>query len=184
MSAQNKSQDVEEDPGAERKTGHHLGGAVGLELAPGDASGHAFRGPTARNRALYLERGHAYVYFIYGSWYCVNVSGETPGVGAGVLLRALEPLTGIETMQRLRGTLKPLDLARGPGRLAQALGIDRREDGMDLCKPGPLWLGAFPGPDVQIGRSVRIGLTREAHRVLRFYALGSPFVSGPKGLCT
>jgi DNA-3-methyladenine glycosylase len=150
----------------------------------GDAAGHAYRGETPRNRSLFLERGHAYVYFIYGSSYCVNVSGETPGVGAGVLLRALEPLTGIETMQRLRGTLRSLDLASGPGRLAQALGIDRREDGRDLCKPGPLWLGAFPGPDVPIGRSVRIGLTREAHRALRFYARGSPFVSGPKRLST
>jgi DNA-3-methyladenine glycosylase len=148
----------------------------------GDAAGHAYRGETPRNRSLFLERGHAYVYFIYGSWYCVNVSGESPGVGAGVLLRALEPLVGIETMQRLRGTQRELDLARGPGRLAQALGIDRREDGLDLCKPGSLWLGALPGPDVPIGRSVRIGLTREAHRPLRFYSRGSPFVSGPKRL--
>jgi len=155
----------------------------------GDAAGHAYRGETPRNRSLFLERGHAYVYFIYGSSYCVNVSGETPGVGAGVLLRALEPLVGIETMQRLRGTQKELDLARGPGRLAQALGIDRREDGVDLCKPGPLWLGALTTIDVRIGHvamgnSVRIGLTREAHRPLRFYARGSPFVSGPKRLGT
>ena len=150
----------------------------------GDAAGHAYRGETPRNHSLFLERGHAYVYFIYGSWYCVNVSGERPGVGAGVLLRALEPLAGIETMQRLRGTQRELDLARGPGRLAQALGIDRREDGVDLCKPGPLWLGALPAIDIPIGKSVRIGLTREAHRLLRFYARGSPFVSGPKRLST
>jgi DNA-3-methyladenine glycosylase len=150
----------------------------------GDAAGHAYRGETPRNRSLFLERGHAYVYFIYGFWYCVNVSGESPGVGAGVLLRSLEPLIGIETMQRLRGTLRELDLARGPGRLTQALGIDRREDGVDLCKPGSLWLGALPTADIQIGRSVRIGLTREAHRPLRFYARGSPFVSGPKRLGT
>jgi DNA-3-methyladenine glycosylase len=148
----------------------------------GDAAGHAYRGETPRNRSLFLERGHAYVYFIYGSHYCVNVSGESPGVGAGVLLRALEPLVGIETMQRLRGTQRELDLARGPGRLAQALGIDRREDGVDLCKPGRLWLGALPVIHIPIGRSVRIGLTRETHRPLRFYALGSPFVSGPKRL--
>jgi len=90
-------------------------------------------------------------------------------------------------MQQLRGTQRELDLARGPGRLAQAFGIDRREDGVDLCKPGPLWLGALPALDfpighVPIGNSVRIGLTREAHRPLRFYARGSPFVSGPKRL--
>jgi DNA-3-methyladenine glycosylase len=148
----------------------------------GDAAGHAFRGETPRNRSLFLERGHAYVYFIYGSCYCLNVSGESPGVGAGVLLRALEPLVGIALMERHRGTPRLRDLARGPGRLAQAMRVDRREDGVDLCGRGALWLGQASAPDVRIGESVRIGLTREAHRTLRFYARGSPFVSGPKRL--
>src|SRR5947209_11906418 len=66
----------------------------------GDAAAHAFRGETARNRSLFLERGRAYVYFIYGCWYALNVSGEAPGIGGGVLLRAIEPMAGIEHMQR------------------------------------------------------------------------------------
>jgi DNA-3-methyladenine glycosylase len=144
---------------------------------PGDASGHAFRGPTARNRALYLQRGHAYVYFIYGSSYMCNVTSEAAGVGAGVLLRALEPLDGVPLMILRRGTSRLVDLARGPGRLATAMGIDRRCDGIDLCAAGELWLAAAPRPRGAIGRSVRIGITREVDRPLRFYEDGNPFVS-------
>src|ERR1700741_5004300 len=90
----------------------------------GDAAGHAFRGETSRNRSLFLERGHAYVYFIYGCWHALNVSAETTGTGAGVLLRAREPLEGVALMQAWRGTERLADLARGPGRLATALDID------------------------------------------------------------
>jgi DNA-3-methyladenine glycosylase len=144
----------------------------------GDAAGHAFVGETARNRSLFLERGHAYVYFSYGVHWCFNVSAETAGIGAGVLIRALEPLEGIALMQSRRGTTRLLDLARGPGRLAAAMGIDRRCDGLDLCARGPLWLGAAVQPPRRIGVSVRIGITKEAHRLLRFYERGSPFVSG------
>jgi DNA-3-methyladenine glycosylase len=148
----------------------------------GDASGHAFRGPTPRNRSLYLERGHAYVYFVYGSSYLLNVTSESPGVGAGVLLRALEPLEGIGLMQAHRRTTRLLDLARGPGRLAAAMRIDMKSDGIDLCSNKSLWLGHAvrqPGP---IGESVRIGLTKEVARPLRFYESGNPYVSGPKRL--
>jgi DNA-3-methyladenine glycosylase len=148
----------------------------------GDAACHAFRGQTLRNAALFLQRGHAYVYFIYGVHYMLNVSGETPGVGAGVLLRAIEPLEGIELMQRNRSTTLLRELARGPGRLADALQIDPQLDGLDLCAAGPLWLGAEMQPTGRIGKSKRIGLTLEAHRVLRFYERGNPFVSGPKRL--
>ena len=148
----------------------------------GDAAGHAFIGLTRRNRSLFLERGRAYVYFIYGSYYCLNVAAETHGVGAGVLLRALEPLAGIDGMARERGTEKVRDLARGPGRLAQAMEVDLRLDGVDLCRDRRLWLGDALRPTGRIGRSVRIGLTKEAHRLLRFYERGSAFVSGPKRL--
>ena len=137
---------------------------------------------TPRNRSLFLERGHAYVYLAYGVSYMLNVSSEEPGIGAGVLIRALEPLEGIAIMQTNRGTERLRDLARGPGRLAAALQIDRALDGIDLCRKGPLWLaddGHKPG---KIGRSMRIGITRDAHRLLRFYWRGSPFVSGPKSL--
>jgi len=149
----------------------------------GDAAGHAFIGQTRRNRSLFLERGRAYVYFIYGSSYCLNVSSESRGIGAGVLLRALEPFEGIAEMERERGTTDPKDLARGPGRLAQAMQVDLRLDGVDLCTDRRLWLGDLgQQPARQIGKSVRIGLSKEAHRLLRFYESGSPFVSGPKRL--
>src|SRR6516165_7670236 len=84
----------------------------------GDAAGHAYRGRTPRNRSLFLERGHAYVYLAYGSSYMLNVSSEISGIGAGVLIRALEPLEGIPILQRNRGAAGLRDLARGPGRLA------------------------------------------------------------------
>jgi DNA-3-methyladenine glycosylase len=148
----------------------------------GDASGHAFRGETRRNRSLFLDRGHAYVYFIYGCWFCLNVSSEHAGIGAGVLIRAAEPLEGSALMARRRGTARPRDFARGPGRLASAFGIDARLDGLDLCAGHALWLGEAERPAGRVAASVRIGLSKEAHRVLRFYERGSPFVSGPASL--
>ena len=108
----------------------------------GDPAGHAYRGITPRNRALFLERGHAYVYLAYGVSFMLNVSSETSGVGAGVLIRAIEPTIGIAIMERNRGAQRVRDLARGPGRLCEALEIDRRLDGIDLCQAGPLWLGS------------------------------------------
>jgi DNA-3-methyladenine glycosylase len=148
----------------------------------GDAAGHAYRGMTARNRSLFLERGHAYVYFAYGSAYMLNVSSETPGIGAGVLIRAIEPRDGIPIMQRNRGVERVRDLARGPGRLAAALRVDRSLDGLDLCREGPLWLGRGEHEPGEIGQSIRIGISRDASRLLRFYLRGSPFVSGPRSL--
>jgi DNA-3-methyladenine glycosylase len=144
---------------------------------PGDRSGHAYRGRTARNQTLFLDRGFAYVYFIYGTSYMLNVTAEEPGVGAGVLLRAIEPLEGINLMKRFRKTDKLRDLARGPGRLAAALQIDQRLDGADLCANGPLWLGTAVRETSHISKTVRIGITREVSRLLRFFEVGSPFVS-------
>ena len=148
----------------------------------GDAAGHAFRGPTPRNHSLFLKLGHAYVYVVYGRLNLLNVSSERAGIGAGVLLRALEPLEGVATMQRRRGTKRLRDLTRGPGRLTVAIGVAMRHDGVDLCGSGPLWLGTATKPAGPIGVSVRIGLTREPHRLLRFYEGGNPFVSGPRRL--
>ena len=147
---------------------------------PGDRSGHAYRGRTPRTQTLFLERGFAYVYFIYGTSYMLNVSSEEHGVGAGVLLRAIEPLEGINLMKRFRKTDKLRDLARGPGRLATALQIDKRLDGIDLCGNGPLWLGTAVRECAHIRRAVRIGITHEVGRRLRFFEAGSPFVSGPR----
>ncbi|TPM15125.1 DNA-3-methyladenine glycosylase [Mesorhizobium sp. B2-3-6] len=148
----------------------------------GDAAGHGFRGMTPRNRSLFLERGHAYVYLAYGISYMLNVSSEMPGIGTGVLIRALEPLDGIPIMQLNRGIERLRDLARGPGRLAMALRIDRSLDGRDLCREGPLWLASDGRDPGEIGQSVRIGISKDADRLLRFYVRGSPFVSGSRSL--
>lgn len=154
---------------------------------PGDAACHAFRGETLRNATLFRRRGLAYVYFIYGNHFCVNVTSEREGVGAGVLLRAGEPVAGLALMRTRRPRATPRDLCRGPGRLASALGITRADDGVDLCAPGRLWLAAPPAKPPSHrreppGESVRIGLTKETGRVLRFFERGSPFVSGPRAL--
>ncbi|MDB5457545.1 MAG: DNA-3-methyladenine glycosylase [Caulobacter sp.] len=148
----------------------------------GDAAGHGYRGMTQRNRSLFLERGHAYIYLAYGLSYMLNVSSEAPGIGTGVLIRALEPLEGLALMQRNRGVERLRDLTRGPGRLAQALGIDLGVDGLDLCQQGPLWLAHGDRDPGDIGVSTRIGITKDPDRPLRFYRRGSPFVSGPRAL--
>lgn len=158
------------------------GRIVETEAYPvGDAAGHAFGGKTKRNASLYLARGHAYVYFIYGMYYCLNVSSERAGVGAGVLIRALEPIEGIDLMKKRRGASSLRDLARGPGRLALAMAIDRHDDGLDLCMDTSLWLGV---PDAKyhgvVAATTRIGLSREQARPWRFYERGSTFVSGPR----
>jgi DNA-3-methyladenine glycosylase len=146
----------------------------------GDAAAHSFRGETPRNRSLFLERGHAYVYFVYGNHFMLNVAGGPHGTGEGVLLRAAEPLEGIEEMRLLRGVQPLRDLARGPGRLAEAFAIDRTLDGVDFCGGEALWLGSALRRAAAIGTSVRIGIRKEAHRPLRFYERGSEFVSGTK----
>jgi len=148
----------------------------------GDAAGHAFRGLTPRCKSLFLERGHAYVYRAYGLHFMLNVASEVGGVGAGVLLRALEPSGGIDLMRLRRRHASLIDLARGPGRLAEAMGIGPQHDSLDLCAAGPLWLADSARPAGEIGTSVRIGISREAERLLRFYEKGSPYVSGPRRL--
>ena len=158
---------------------------------PGDPAGHHFRGPTPRNRSLFLRHGHVYVYFNYGMHFMLNISSEPAGVGGGVLIRALEPLEGVEIMQRHRKSTVLRDLTRGPGRLAAALRIERSLDGLDLFSRGPLWLGEFvrsktarrdTSVDAPVAATVRIGITQAADRLFRFYERGSPFVSGPKRL--
>jgi DNA-3-methyladenine glycosylase len=163
--------------------GRMSGRIVETEAYPiGDAAGHAFGGETPSRRSLFLERGRSYVYFTYGSCFMMNVSSERARIGAGVLLRALEPLEGIALMERHRGTQRLVDLTRGPGRLAKAMDIDKRYDGVDLCAEGPLWLGAPLKRAGAIGVSVRIGINREVHQPYRFYERGNPFVSGLKRL--
>jgi DNA-3-methyladenine glycosylase len=164
-------------------SGRLSGRIVETEAYPvGDAAGHAFHGKTRRNQSLFLKRGHAYVYFTYGSSFLMNVTSEAPGIGGGVLLRAVEPLQGVALMTRSLGTTRLRDLGRGPGRLTKALRIDVRQDGLDLCAAGPLWLAATALKTGAVRKSVRIGITRDVDRLFRFYERGNAHVSGPKKL--
>jgi DNA-3-methyladenine glycosylase len=165
------------------REGRVAGRIVETEAYPiGDSTNHAWPGRRAYNGSMFLERGHAYVRLTYGIYNVINVVSEREGTGAAVLIRALEPIEGIEWMQARRPDAKPRDLARGPGRLALALGIDLRFDGADLCTGRGLWLGAIDGKPMPFAVTTRIGIARETHRLLRFYEPGSPFVSGPRKL--
>ena len=129
-----------------------------------------------------LKRGHAYVYLCYGTSFPLNVASEVAGVGAGALLRAIEPLEGIDAMMAdTGGKTRFADLGRGPGRLTRALRVDLGHDGSDLCAAGSPWLAASKQPASATGKSVRIGITRNAHRLLRFYEIGNVHVSGMTG---
>jgi DNA-3-methyladenine glycosylase len=164
-------------------SGRLSGRIVETEAYPvGDAAGHAFRGKTPRNRILFLERGHAYVYLNYGISFLLNVTSEVAGVGGGVLLRAIDPLDGIEMMTASNRTTRLADLGRGPGRLTKALRVDLAQNGSDLCAAGSLWLAATAQKVGGIGKSVRIGITRDADRLLRFYERGNIHVSGASKL--
>jgi DNA-3-methyladenine glycosylase len=145
---------------------------------PGDPACHAFRGMTARNATLFGPPHRAYVYQIYGTSYCFNLSSEPDGEGAGVLVRALEPIEGFDLMEQRRATSVQRDLCRGPGRLCRALAIDRAFDGVDLFNDTRLWLADGGELGARIRSSPRIGVTAAAQRRLRFYAAGSPYVSG------
>ena len=167
------------DAGGKRTSGRIV--EVEAYLA-GDPASHAFRGMTQRNAAMFAERGHAYVYRIYGTSWCLNVSGSHAGVGEAILIRALEPLEGIATMRLRRGNVADRDLLRGPGRLCEALGIDRAVDGADLCASRAAVRLYDDGARPSTGISTRIGLTRAAERELRFYARGSKWLSGRAAL--
>ncbi len=145
---------------------------------PGDPACHAYRGKTARNVTLFGPPHRAYVYQIYGTSYCFNLSSERDGEGAGVLVRALEPIEGLALMRRRRAVDGARDLCRGPGRLCRALAIDRSLDGVDPFTHPYLWLAGADAIPIRVRRSPRIGVSAAAERRLRFYAAGSPFVSG------
>ena len=142
---------------------------------PDDPASHSFRGPTRRNASMFGGPGRAYVYISYGMHHCMNV---TAGGGAAVLLRALEPLEGLEEMARRRGVPDVRLLCSGPGRLCQALGISVADDGTDLVGRGSLWLAAgTPAETVVV--STRIGITTAVEQPWRFTEEGSRFVSRP-----
>jgi DNA-3-methyladenine glycosylase len=148
----------------------------------GDEASHSFRGRTPRNKVMFGPPGYAYVYLAYGVSFMLNVTSAEEGAGEAVLIRAAEPLAGVDAMRRLRGDAPTRDLLRGPGRLAKALGIDRRLNGLDLCSAGELWLASDGAAWGDIGVSVRIGITRAADRPLRFYLKDSRYLSGPGAL--
>ncbi|WP_245616523.1 DNA-3-methyladenine glycosylase [Paraburkholderia acidipaludis] len=163
--------------------GRVSGRIVEMEAYPvGDSTGHAFIGRRRWNASLFLERGHAYVRLTYGAAWMLNMSSEKADVGAGVLIRAVEPLEGLAEMEARRPGAPFRDLARGPGRLTQAFGVGAAFDGVDLCRGHGLWIGRVEEPGRPIGVTTRIGLSRETERPLRFFELGSPFVSGPRKL--
>lgn len=147
-----------------------------------DPACHAYRGKTKANASLFGPVGHAYVYFTYGMHYCLNVVSRAPDVKAGgVLIRAVEPLQGIEIMHRLRKLplSKGQQLTNGPGKLTQAFGIDRRLDGINLMQEGPLFIcfdEQRPSID-QIVSGPRIGISKAIETPWRFYLRGNRFVS-------
>jgi DNA-3-methyladenine glycosylase len=145
-------------------------------LGAQDAASHAYRGATDRNRAMYGPPGRAYVYFTYGNHFCMNVVTDREGVASAVLIRAVEPLEGIEAMKRRRRGRSATELASGPGKLTAALAIGRAAYGLDLTGE-PLWIcddGAVPPAFI---RTPRIGIRAAADLPYRFLVAGSPFVS-------
>ena len=143
-----------------------------------DPASHSFRGRTNRTEVMFGPPGHAYVYFTYGMHHCMNVVTGLTGEGSAVLLRAAEPLEGLEEMARRRGTNDLRALCSGPGRLCQALGIDRAENGLDLVRGRLLWLleGAPVAPST-INVGPRVGITSGTERPWRFSVQGDRFVS-------
>jgi DNA-3-methyladenine glycosylase len=156
-------------------------------LGENDPASHAAAGQTPRNAVLFGPPGHAYVYFIYGTHYCLNVSCEPEGRAGGVLFRAVEPLTGVDEMAEARGIEihGPKDLPKltsGPGRLAEAFGITRaRDNATDLTSPASsLWIGDDGFRPRRIRTTPRIGITQASDKPLRYIVDGNPFVSGRK----
>ena len=154
-----------------------------------DGAAHSFAGRTARNAVLFGPPGFAYVYFIYGNHYCLNVSCLPDGVAGGILFRAVEPLVGVEAMAKARGlALKGgrdlRNLTSGPGRLAEAFGITRdRDNDKDLASAESDLFIADDGYRVKkVLTTPRIGITKAAERPWRYVIAGNPFVSGPKNL--
>jgi DNA-3-methyladenine glycosylase len=142
-----------------------------------DGAAHAARGITPRTKVIFGPPGHAYVYFIYGMYECLNLVAEPDGLPGCVLIRALQPIAGLEEMMRRRGTEQLEQLANGPGKLTLAMGITRSLNGADVTV-GPLVVRSPPDPPIhEIACGTRIGITKAAERPLRFWIKGNRFVS-------
>ena len=146
--------------------------------APDDPASHSYNGRTARNAVMFGPPGRLYVYRSYGIHWCANVVCGDDGVGSAVLLRAVEPTSGLELMCARRGLDDVHLLAAGPGRLTQALGITDAHHGADLRRP-PFAL-SHPERDVQVVTSTRVGISRAVERPWRYTLAGSTFVSRPR----
>lgn len=143
-----------------------------------DPASHSYRGRTARNEVMFGPPGHLYVYFTYGMHFCMNVVTGEDGEGSAVLLRAAEPVAGLEVMAARRGLSDPRRLCSGPGRLAQAFGVTRAENGLDLTSPHDLFLArGRPVPAPRRGVSTRIGIGTAQDRPWRYFEAGSPYLS-------
>jgi DNA-3-methyladenine glycosylase len=157
-------------------------------LGADDAAAHAAAGKTPRNSVLWGPPGYVYVYFIYGNYFCLNVSCLPDGEAGGVLFRAVEPLAGLEEMARERGLMWPVPsgklrlLTSGPGRLCDAMDITRaRDNGADMTsRASGLWIGDDGYRPPRIVATPRIGVTKSADALLRYFIAGNEFVSGPK----
>ncbi len=142
-----------------------------------DLASHTFRGKTERNKAMFGPAGHAYIYFTYGMHWCFNVTAGKEGYGAGVLIRAVEPISGIETMRSHRKYITDdKQLTNGPAKLAQALAIDKSLYGHDLSKP-PLQIFEPTNRDFEIIGTTRIGISQAVDEIARFYIKDNSFVS-------
>jgi DNA-3-methyladenine glycosylase len=147
-------------------------------LGVDDRAAHAWRGLTERTRVIFGPPGHAYVYFIYGMYECLNFVAEPEGQAGCVLIRALEPMAGIATMRRRRPAAKRLeDLASGPGKLTLALDITRKQNGADLTRSALQVRELRDEPPIEVEVTPRVGITHCADWPLRFIISGNPFVS-------
>jgi len=150
-------------------------------LGPDDPACHAVAGLTERTRNLHGPPGIAYVYFIYGVHWCFNAVTREEGHGSAVLVRAVEPLAGVDLMRERRGNVRrDVDLTNGPGKLCQALGIDGAMDGTRLTQPPLRILAAPPVEDGDVEITPRIGITRAADWPLRWLVRGNPYVSATR----
>jgi len=160
---------------------------LGPHNQPPDPAAHTYRGPTPRNQVIFGAAGHAYVYAIYGKYFCMNVTCEPEGRAGCVLVRALEPLHGLAQMERNRGLepgAVPKELTSGPGRLCQALGITRPlHNGLDLTdSASPLQIRDDGEVADEVGVTARIGINVAVDLPLRFVLRGHHCVSGPRGM--